>query len=117
MIEIRAYADGYFIKVGNEVYQLDEESVIGGENWKVPLQDPPPLENIRLISKLSFAKVGDKATKEVQDSLPQESVIANGRTMLIKDKRGKWKRWDLREAGAYLPNGDEWIVAVVGSPF
>lgn len=117
MIEIRAYSDGYLIKIGNEVYQLDEESVIGGGDWKKPLDDPPSLEGTALISKLSFAKAGDKATKEVQDSLPQGSVIANGHTMLVKDKHGKWKRWDLRDAGNYLPNGDEWIVAVVGQPF
>lgn len=116
MIEIRAYSDGYLIKIGNEVYQLDEESVIGGENWKIPLPDPPSLENNTLLSKLSFAKAGDKATKEVQDSLPQESVIANGHTMLIKDKHDKWKRWDLQGAGNYLPSGENWIVAVVGSP-
>lgn len=116
MIEIRAYPSGYFIKVGSEVYQLDEESVIGGGEWKNPLKDPPSLENITLLSQLSFAKVGDKATKEVQHCLPKESVIADGNILLIKQDTGEWKRWDLLEAGNYIPNENDWIVAVVGKP-
>lgn len=116
MIEIRAYADGYFIKIGNEVYQLDEESVIGGEDWKKPLNDPPPLENITLISKLSFAKVGDKATKEVQDSLPEGSVIANGKSLLKKDSVDHWREVGYPNGHAFFPEGNEWIVAVVAGP-
>lgn len=118
MIEIRKVHDGYYIKVGDEILELNEDRILRRGDWKEPI---PKSENRgetygKVISKHSFHKLGDIIEERKDfDALADGSKISNGRILLRKEN----SRWYDTLYGNSLnechPKG-EWMVVINDGP-